>query len=251
MAACERVVRRGLILNVDLMYGLPAQSEESFESDLAAVAAAGVQSVTLYDLRSTARSPLGRSLREEERLDLAHLLRWRQFVGDAAGALGFAQTRWHTWKRLETIAARHERAPSFDQRVQGHQLGVGMSARSHLRRTVYRNAERIGEYLRRVEAGESPVEHVYRLREVDLRTQFVSRSLGDGRKLERAAYAHAFGHPLESDYGDVLARLAGAGLVLDDGDALELSPLGKLVYDRVMLNFYPKHAIEWLWAHAA
>jgi hypothetical protein len=39
--------------------------------------------------------------------------------------------------------------------------------------------------------------------------------------------------------------------VADDGDALELSPLGRLVYDRVMLNFYPKHAIEWLWAHAA
>ena len=209
-----------------------------------------MQSVTLYDLRTTSRTPLGRSLREEERLDLERLLRWRRFVATQRARLGFAQTRWHTWKRLDTIAARHERAPSFDRRVQGHQLGIGMSARSHLRRTVYRNSDRIGPYIRRVEAGESPVEQVYRLREVDLRTQFVSRSLGDGRQLERAAYELAFGRPIERDYGDVLARLAGAGLVSDDGCALELSPLGKLVYDRVMLNFYPKHATDWLWAHA-
>jgi hypothetical protein len=31
---------------------------------------------------------------------------------------------------------------------------------------------------------------------------------------------------------------------------LELTPNGRLVYDRVMLSFYPKRALDWLWAQA-
>jgi oxygen-independent coproporphyrinogen-3 oxidase len=251
MDAVALVVGAGLILNVDLMYGLPGQTEESFRRDFETIAGCGAHSVTLYDLRVTRRTPLGRSLKDDERLDLLHLLYWRALVGRLTADLGFSQTRWHTFKRLDSIAARHERAPCFDTEMQGYQLGIGMSARSHLRTTIYRNHDRIHEYIRRVEAGASPVEQVFRLGPEDLQTQFVARTLGDGKPLERGAYELAFGRPLEVDYGDVVARLAGAGLVVDRGDQLALSDLGRLVYDRVMLQFYPKHAIDWLWRQAA
>jgi oxygen-independent coproporphyrinogen III oxidase len=251
MDAVDLLVGSGLILNVDLMYGLPGQSEESFRSDLEALAERGAHSVTLYNLRVKNRSPLGRSLRDEERLDLLHLLHWRAFVGRVTAELGFTQTRWHTFKRLDSIAARHERAPCFDAEMQGYQLGIGISARSHLRTTIYRNHDRMYDYFRRVEAGVSPVEQVFRLGEADLRTQFVARSLGDGKPLDRRDYQHAFGRSIEADYGEVLVRLVGAGLVSDRGDQLALSDLGRLVYDRVMLQFYPKHALDWLWAQAA
>ncbi len=249
--AIALLVAGGLILNVDLMYGLPGQSEDSFRRDLETLSKCGAHSVTLYDLRVTNRTPLGRSLREDERLDLLHLLRWRSFVSRLAAELGFTQTRWHTFKRIDSIAARHERVACFDDEMQGFQLGIGMSARSHLRTTIYRNHDRIGEYLRRVETGVSPVEEVFRLGPQDLQTQFVARTLGDGKALERRAYEHAFGRPIESDYGAVLARLAAADLVVDGGCELRLSELGRLVYDRVMLQFYPQHAIDWLWAQAA
>lgn len=249
--AVELLVGGGLILNVDLMYGLPGQSEDSFAQDLETLAESGAHSVTLYDLRVTNRTPLGRSLREEERLDLLHVLRWRAFVGRVTAELGFTQTRWHTFKRLDSIAIRHERAACFDEQMQGYQLGIGMSARSHLRTTIYRNHDRMHEYMRRVEAGASPVEQVFRLGGQDLQTQFIARSLGDGKPLERRAYEHAFGRPIEADYGAVLARLTAGGLVEDHGEELALSELGRLVYDRVMLQFYPRQAIEWLWAQAA
>jgi oxygen-independent coproporphyrinogen-3 oxidase len=251
MDAVGLLVGGGLILNVDLMYGLPGQDEASFRRDLETIAACGAHSVTLYDLRVTERTPLGRSLREDERLDLLHLLRWRLFVSRSTAELGFTQTRWHTFKRLDSIAARHERAACFDAEMQGYQLGIGMSARSHLRTTIYRNHDRMHEYVRRIEAGVSPVEQVFRLGGEDLRTQFVARSLGDGKPLERSAYQHAFGRPIESDYGAVLGRLVAAGLVADHGEHFALSDLGRLVYDRVMLQFYPQHAIDWLWAQAA
>jgi oxygen-independent coproporphyrinogen III oxidase len=251
MDAIGMLVGSGLILNVDLMYGLPGQSEQSFRADLEALASCGAHSLTLYDLRVTNRTALGRSLRSDERLDLIHLLRWRSFVSRLAAELGFTQTRWHTFKRQESIAARHERVACFDAEMQGFQLGVGMSARSHLRTTIYRNHDRIHEYIRRIEAGVSPVEQVFRLGPEDLRTQFVARSLGDGKALEREAYERAFGHTIEDDFGAVLARLIAADLVADRGAQLVMTDLGRLVYDRVMLQFYPTHAIDWLWAQAA
>ena len=40
-----------------------------------------------------------------------------------------------------------------------------------------------------------------------------------------------------------------AGLIDDENGELKLSPVGRLLYDRVMINFYPKRALDWLRAH--
>ena len=42
-----------------------------------------------------------------------------------------------------------------------------------------------------------------------------------------------------------------AGLIVETDESLSLSPVGRLAHDRVTLNFYPKHAIDWLWKQAA
>jgi oxygen-independent coproporphyrinogen-3 oxidase len=248
--ACERIVAAGFILNVDLMYGLPGQSEESFARDLETVASRGVHSLTLYDLRTTQRTPLGRALRDEERLELAQLLRWRRFVRDAALAQGYTQTRWHTFKRLDGPARQHRRAPCNDDDGRGYQIGLGMSARSHLGYTVYRNHERMREYVARVESGQSPVEYVFPLDAEGRRTQFLARTIGDGGCLDPASYERAFGRPLAEAYGDVLDRHREGGLLEAREGALHLTEEGRLLYDRVLLGYYPKRALDWLWARA-
>jgi oxygen-independent coproporphyrinogen-3 oxidase len=246
LAACDLLAGSGLIFNIDLIYGLPKQTEDSFHRDLEAVAERGVHSVTLYDLRVNERTPVVKSLAEGERLVLERLVRWRAFVRRTALDLGFVQTRWHTFRRQSGPGVRHRRAPHFHPDGKGYQLGIGMSARSHLGYTEYRNHPRFETYLDRVEHGVSPVEQVYVLEDADRKTQFVTRSLGDGRPLVRAEYAGAFGVPIEQDYGDLIGRLEDAGLIEDDGKALALSETGRLVYDRVTLCFYPPKAQRWL-----
>jgi oxygen-independent coproporphyrinogen-3 oxidase len=246
LAACELLVDAGLILNVDLIYGLPGQTEESFLRDLDAIAARGVPSFTAYSLRVNERTPVTRVLDGGEPFDLAGLMRWRAFVQRSAEERGYTQTRWHTFKRLDSIAAGHERLPCFDDDMSGYQLGIGMSARSHLGFTVYRNHEQLPVYLERIEHGESPVEQVFRLDDADRRTQAIARSLGDGRPLARAYYERTFGRPIDVDFGEVLERLRAGGLIDDDGATLALSELGRLVYDLVTLAFYPPRAQEWL-----
>jgi oxygen-independent coproporphyrinogen III oxidase len=245
IAACELLVDSGLVFNVDMIYGLPGQAPEGFLADLTLLADLGVPSLTLYNLHLTERTPVARIL-GDDRLDLAGLMAWRAFIADATTRLGYTQTRWHTFKRLDTNAARHDRLPTFDERQSGFQLGVGMSARSHLGHTVYRNHQVLDVYVDRVERGRSPVEHVFPLGETDRMTQFVARSLGDGTALSKAAYGAAFGRSIDDDFRAVLNRLRAADLIVDDEASIALTERGRLVYDLVTLAFYPPHAQAWL-----
>jgi oxygen-independent coproporphyrinogen-3 oxidase len=139
LAACDLLAGSGLLVNVDLMYGLPGQTEEGFRRDLETVVEHGVHSVTLYDLRLNERTSVAKALADHERLGLERLMRWRAFVASTARELGLEQSRWHTWRRAEGPAQRHRRAPHFEPDGKGYQLGIGMSARSQLGYTVYRN----------------------------------------------------------------------------------------------------------------
>ncbi len=244
--ACRLVVNSGLLLNIDLIYGLPGQTHESFRRDFTAIAEQGVQSLTVYDLRLNEQTPVSRHLTEAERLELKRLVEWRLFVRQTAADLGFTQTRWHTFKRLDTIAARHTHAPHHDKSGRGYQLGIGMSARSHLGTTVYRNHERSPNYIERIESNRSPVEQVIELQEDDRRTQFVTSSLGDGKPLDKAEYESTFGNPFTTDFGEPLDRLLAGGLIEQDGNLLRLSDTGRLLYDRVTFNFYPPRVLQWL-----
>src|SRR5438876_942841 len=84
-------------------------------------------------------------------------------------------------KVLDTIARRHEFERDFDDQLSGRQLGVGLSARSHLGRAIYRNHEVHDTYIARIERDESPVQERFDFEEDDSMTQFIARSLGDGR----------------------------------------------------------------------
>jgi len=244
--AVRMIVASGRILNVDLMYGLPGQSEDSFRSDFARLADAGVHSLTCYDLRLSNATPVARRLADDEWLSVNKLIRWRETVRETAAELGFAQVRWHTFKRLDALSMSHERAPCNTPEGYGYQLGIGLSARSHIGRTVYRNIRGFEGYLGRVEAGESPVEDIFTLDEVGRKTQYVARSLGDGHHLDQATYQAAFGVTLEQDYGPLLERLVQAGALDRIEAGYSLSETGKLVYDLITLAFYPEPIKDWL-----
>jgi oxygen-independent coproporphyrinogen-3 oxidase len=244
--ACRLLVGSGLIANVDLIYGLPRQTEESFLADMGRIAATGVHSFTLYSLHLNDRTPVAKSLRDGERLALARLIRWRSVVKQRAEALGYQQTRMHTYKRVDPVAAKHERLAHFTHTGWGYQFGMGMSARTHLGRTVYRNSSKLETYLERVESGRSPVEEALPLADDDRKTQFIGRSLGDGKILRRSLYASTFGCGIDDDFGPTLIRLKEAELVNDDGEQLTMTELGKRVYDLVTLCFYPQRATDWL-----
>ncbi|HXQ20062.1 MAG TPA: coproporphyrinogen-III oxidase family protein [Candidatus Acidoferrales bacterium] len=244
--ACELLVASGFFVNVDLMYGLPGQSEASFRSDLEACAARRPDSFTIYDLRLNEHAPLGSGVSAADRLDLARLMQWRATVLAATHALGYVQTRWHTFVRHDHPPSAYDRAPCVDGFAAGRQLGIGVSAVSHLGETIYRNHGGFDGYLTRVERDKSPVEETFPLTEEDHKTLFVIRTLGDGARLHRAEYAEAFGNAIEEDFGAAIDCLGAADLIHEEAGQLFLSETGRLVYDLVTVAFYPPRAQRWL-----
>ena len=244
--ASALLVDAGFFVNVDLIYGFPGQREEGLRRDLEAVAARGVQSLTLYNLRLNEHTPLAKVVEEVQQLDLPSLLRWRRHVEQVSGDLGYAQTRWHTFLRRGSREPGHDRAPGTNAFGPGREVGIGVSACSHLGETIYRNHDAVDFYMARVEAGESPVEDTFPLSLRDRKTLFVARTLGDGRELDPTDYEHTFARRFEDDFGTVLDRLFDADLVRESAGRLALTDVGRLVHDLVTLAFYPARTRRWL-----
>ncbi len=240
----------GLIVNIDLIYGLPRQTEDDLRRDVLRASELGAHSLTLYELRLGELTPIGATLAENERLDLERLIRWRSVVRAVTAEAGFVQTRWHTYKREQGVAQAHGWMPTFDAMSDGFQFGVGNSARSHLGFTIYRNVRTPQAYMKRIAAGESPVEEVFELDDEDRRTMYLARSIGDGGIIDREHYRAAFGRSFDGDYGPRIERLVDSNLVWDDGNRIGLMETGKLVHDRVTMSLYPPKAIEALRAKA-
>src|SRR5262249_19157997 len=128
----------------------------------------------------------------------------------------------------------------------GDQFGIGASARSRLGHTIYRNCSSTPTYVERVERGRSPVEDHFPLGEQDRKLRFVTTSLGVGKTLRRHGYEQAFGTALEAEVGEPLRPPRQANLVAYDGESVQLSPTGRLVWDLVTLAFYPQRIKDWL-----
>ncbi len=241
LAACERLVATGMLVNIDLIYGLPGQTEEIFRRDFKTLVSRGIHSITAYNLRINERTAVVQDLAPTDQLSLGKLVRWRAFVQRTAADFGFVQKTWHRFERPTPEAARFE-----DKTGAGNQLGIGQSARSRMGPTIYRNHASMPVYMERIEAGRSPVEEVFQLTDEDRKIRFLAHSLGVGKPLQRQAYQDAFGVPFDEDFREPLQRMAQAELVLDTGATVELSPLGRLFYDLVTLAFYPQRIKDWL-----
>jgi oxygen-independent coproporphyrinogen-3 oxidase len=236
--AMDLLVESGRTVNVDLIYGLPGQAEEDFRQDFKEIAARGVHSVNAYSLRVNERTPVLRLLRDEERLELSRLIRWRAVVRRTAEELGYRQTHWQRFMR---------EGSAFElDLTSDHLFAAGVSARSFLDDTVYRNISTIPAYLSRIESGCSPVEEIFRLDDEHRKTYFVTRTLGAGKALDMPAFQRRFGCSFLDVYGSIVERLEDNGLITEKDNHLSMTATGTLVYDLITLAFYPQPLQEWL-----
>lgn len=244
--ACALLTNSDMKVNVDLIYGFPGQREEDLRRDLETFAAFAPQSFTLYSLRLNEHTPLADVMEDVERVDLSALMRWRRFVELTMRELGYRQNRFHMFWRRDLEEPSHDRAPGTNAFGAGREIGIGVSAYSHVGETIFRNHCGFDAYLRRVEAAESPVEEVFPLGPRERRTLYLARTLGDMRELNRSEYHAAFGNDLDVDFGAVLDRFLAAGLLCETEGRITMSELGRSVYDLVTLAFYPEDARRWL-----
>ena len=212
-------------LNIDLMYGLAEQTEESWLGSLRAALRFRPEELYLYPLYVRPLTGLGRSKRSWDDLRLALYRAGRDYLL----AEGYRQISMRMFRRIDAGA---EGGPVYRCQDDG-MVGVGCGARSYTRGLHYSSAYAVGArgvreileaYVGRDDHRFAEVDYGFDLDEEDRRRRFVILSLlADG--LELAEYQERFGADALVELPE-LGDLEELGLAMREGAALRLTPEG-------------------------
>lgn len=218
-------------INLDLIYGLPGQSRESWLQTLSFALSLHPDHVSAYCLELHPNTPLARAvgqgrLRLPEEEETAAMLRAAMTVLPAAGLRQYEVTNF--------ARPGAECAHNMHYWLGGDYLGLGAAAHSHLGNRRWANLTDPASYLAAVFAGRRPVAEEEELgpREKLLETIMLGLRMRDGLALSTLA-AQA-GRPAAGLFGPALARLRAAGLLTSEQDRLRLTDSGVLLADYVV-----------------
>lgn len=221
-------------VSLDLIFGVPGESLQIWQADLAAALATQPDHISTYGLtfeRGTAfwsrlvEGELGRLDEELERAMYAAAI-------DTLAAAGFEHYEVSNFAR-PGHRCRHNEVYWAGESY--FAVGPGAARYAHGRREV--NHRSTTTYLKRVLAGESPVAESETLEPADRAREMLVFSLRRLQGLDRAAFAAKTGFQLDTLVGEPLARMTELGLLEDDGDRVRLTREGLFVSDAIWPKF--------------
>jgi oxygen-independent coproporphyrinogen-3 oxidase len=120
-------------------------------------------------------------------------------------------------------------------------LGLGLSAYGLFSGRMYQNASELKDYERTIRSGDRPVHraHLISAREAVARTMvFGIKKLG----ISRSKFRERHGFEMMLLYGDIIRDLIENGLLIDDGETIQV-PRSKYIYadDICRAFFLPEH----------
>ncbi len=221
-------------INIDLMLGLPGQSERFWRQDLERTAALHPAHISVYMLDLDERSPLfhhvsrGRCVLPDDDLICDLYMRTREFFAGCS----YEQYEISNFA-LPGFQCRHNLKYWLREPV----LGFGVGSHSFDGRFRFADLSDMNRYLDAVESGRSPVE--WRSR-VEL-TQALEETLFLGLRLNRGIdwrrVCRDFASGRLGAYESTLKEMSGRGLLEWQDSVVRLTPRGMLLSNEVFQNF--------------
>ncbi|NNL67050.1 MAG: hypothetical protein HKP30_12455, partial [Myxococcales bacterium] len=230
-------------ISLDLIFGVPDQSDASFEADLDAVLAFAPEHVSAYALTFEPETPFGRALaagklsappddrvaeryeRLAERLAAAGLPPYE--ISSYAAPAHRARHNQRYWRRQPVLGlgvGAHSTEPRSAEAPHG--------ARRH-------NVRVVSAYLARLADGGSPQAEAPEVLAPETargEAAFLALRTADG--LDPARFEREFGAPPEAFFAEALAELRAAGLIVGGGaEPIVLTARGRLLSDGVFERF--------------
>ena len=209
-------------VEVDLMTGLPGQTEKSFLSDVRKVAALDVERVYLFDFqprRGTSAGGKGGSLQGRE---LEDARAWRRRGMDILLNKGYEMCCGHwVYKRKGDCWPY-----SYDQGEEGSYsvLGLGPSAVSYAMNAArYRNVSDERRYESELAGGRLPAGTGCLISKKDEMANFILLDALQRGQLDKRAFRGRFGKGLTEAFPREIGRLLTGGILADSGGALMVS----------------------------
>jgi oxygen-independent coproporphyrinogen-3 oxidase len=225
-------------LNIDLIYGIPGQTDESWVRSLRTALRFAPEELYLYPLYIRPMTGMARmpGPEEDRRLRLYRVA--RAFLLEA----GYRQGSMRMFARGD---AAEEDGPAYCCQDDG-MIGLGPGARSYTRSLHYSTRyavtrggirEILERYASAPEAAFDQADYGVRLGEEEQKRRWLIKSILRAEGFRAADYARRFGTPLLGDFPDLpdlerqgLARLDGGRVVLSDAGLERSDTIGPRLY---------------------
>ncbi|WP_327251287.1 STM4012 family radical SAM protein [Streptomyces sp. NBC_01244] len=224
------------VLNIDLIYGIDGQTEESWRYSLDAALAWRPEELYLYPLYVRPLTGLGRRPADassagwdEQRLRLYRAGR------DHLLAAGYEQVSMRMFRRADAPAEGADQDIEPGACQTDGMIGLGCGARSYTSELHYSFDYAVGmseirgiidDYVRRPEADFARAEHGRWIDAEEARRRHLLQSLLQARGMPVSEYRERFGSGPREDFPAELAAFADRGWLVDDAELLRLTPEG-------------------------
>ncbi|MBF0182483.1 MAG: oxygen-independent coproporphyrinogen III oxidase [Magnetococcales bacterium] len=242
-------------INLDLMYGLPLQTEESFRRTLDAV----IEELNPDRLAVFNYAHLPQYFTPQRRIDASQLpeaevkLRILENAITRLSEAGYVYVGMDHFAKPGDELAMAQRQGILHRNFQGYTthgecdlVGIGLTSISQVGWSYAQNFKTLPEYYERIQAGLPAVFRGLRLSEDDrIRRDVIMRLMCDFQ-LERSATGRRLGIDFNACFAEALpeiARMAEEGLLEDDGDLIRVTAGGRLLIRNVCMAF------DWYLAH--
>lgn len=221
-------------INVDILYGVPGQRLADWEETLAGVVALNPEGISAYGLEIEAGTPLyaqrsaGKLVLPEEDEELAMFL----ITAETLAAAGYVHYEISNFAR-PGYECRH----NLGYWQNGHYLGIGAGAHSHLPGLRLVNIADPDQYTATVTQGDLPTALETPLTEAQSMSETVLMGLRLRRGVDRQGFRARFGRNLDDVYGPQIARLTREGLLEGEGGRVRLTARGLPVANVAFVEF--------------
>ncbi|NYE29149.1 oxygen-independent coproporphyrinogen-3 oxidase [Rhodanobacter sp. K2T2] len=235
-------------INVDLIYGLPHQTPESFSATLEKVVGLQPTRIAVYGYAHLpALFKAQKQIRAEDLPDAAQRLQLFGVALEKLSAAGYFYIGMDHFARGDDDLVVAQLAGTLQRNFQGYStcancdiLGVGVSAISRIDGTYSQNHRQLIDYYRAIEAGDLAVNRGVILTSDDvLRRDVIGRLMCHG-ELDREDIGRTYDIDFDNYFADELRRLtryAQDGLVTLSTDRIALTPRGRLLVKNVAACF--------------
>lgn len=215
-------------LSLDLIYGLPGQTLESWKGTLERAAALAPEHLSCYGLKVEEGTPLWERQGE---LDLpdddaqADMYLW---TVERLAELGYAQYEISNFARPGRASRHNLKYWNLDEYA-----GFGPGAHSDLGEVRYAYVRDLEAYCAGVETGGSVVESSERIPPRDRDIEYIMLGLRTVRGISRHEFEYRYRLPFDP-MEEVLERFRGTGHAVLDGERWRLTPEGFLLSNQII-----------------
>jgi oxygen-independent coproporphyrinogen-3 oxidase len=229
--AVERIRERIGEVSLDLIFGVPGQGLEEWQSDLARALALGPDHVSTYGLTFEKGTRLWKQRQRGQLVPLDEDTEREMYrvSMETLEAAGFEHYEISNFARPGR-RSRHNQVYWSNEAYFGFGLGAARYVR--FRREV--NTRDLSAYLRRAIAGESVTQQSEELCPEERARETMAVQLRRAEGIDRIAFENQTGFRLETTASASLVDLIDQGFLADDGRHVFLTRQGKYVADAVI-----------------